>query len=535
VPQFSSQLSGAILELPLLKRVQEDGDAFRLTTATQASAILSGAIPRDDDAVGSFCGSGSQSRLPRTPEAGEQYRFHFDMTKCIGCKCCVVACNEQNGNPADILWRRVGEIEGGVYPQTHRHYLSMGCNHCLEPTCLTGCPVDAYSKDGLTGIVRHSADICIGCQYCTWNCSYGVPQYNPERGVVGKCDMCYGRLSRGQEPACVSACPEDAIRIEVVKVADWREQYHGSANSPGMPSADDSISTTRITLPAKMPANVGKVNLSYLRAEEPHWPLILMTVLTQISVGAFTSIWILQTFGAESHRDAALVALIVAVLALTASTLHLGRPIHAIRALKMWRRSWLSREVLLFTLFALAATVYSAAIWFGGRGTNWFGALTVVLGICGVGASAKLYLVPGRPAWNSPLTIAEFWSTVALLGACGANILARSAAEARHAVLYAFGAMAISASWKLARLARSHVHELHNSWQLLTTDFSNHLLIRFALPIAGLMLLPFASTAWVRIVIAALMISGEFVGRYLFFVSVVPSNMATEYLAQEAA
>ena len=50
------------------------------------------------------------------PQAGEQYRFHFDMTKCIGCKCCVVACNEQNGNPAAINWRRVGEIEGGDYP-----------------------------------------------------------------------------------------------------------------------------------------------------------------------------------------------------------------------------------------------------------------------------------------------------------------------------------------------------------------------------------------------------------------------------------
>ena len=57
----------------------------------------------------------------RTPEAGEQYRFHFDMTKCIGCKCCVVACNEQNGNPAGINWRRVGEIEGGYYPNTQRH------------------------------------------------------------------------------------------------------------------------------------------------------------------------------------------------------------------------------------------------------------------------------------------------------------------------------------------------------------------------------------------------------------------------------
>jgi len=68
--------------------------------------------------------------IPQRPlQHGEQYRFHFDMTKCIGCKCCVVACNEQNGNPAAINWRRVGELEGGHYPYVQRHHLSMGCNH----------------------------------------------------------------------------------------------------------------------------------------------------------------------------------------------------------------------------------------------------------------------------------------------------------------------------------------------------------------------------------------------------------------------
>src|SRR5258706_15568272 len=74
-----------------------------------------------------------QPLIPARPlEAGEQYRFHFHMTKCIGCKCCVVACNEQNGNPAALNWRRVGELEGGHYPHTQRYHLSMGCNHCVE-------------------------------------------------------------------------------------------------------------------------------------------------------------------------------------------------------------------------------------------------------------------------------------------------------------------------------------------------------------------------------------------------------------------
>src|SRR4029450_7045519 len=159
-----------------------------------------------------------------------------------------VACNEQNGNPADINWRRVSEIEGGFFPQTSRRYLSMGCNHCVDPTCLSGCPVDAYTKAVATGIVRHRADARMGGQYCTWSCGYGVPQYNAERGIVGKCDMCHGRLVRDETPACVSACPEGAIAIEIVRIAEWQRDVAGSLPGHGMPSADGSLSTTRVTM-----------------------------------------------------------------------------------------------------------------------------------------------------------------------------------------------------------------------------------------------------------------------------------------------
>lgn len=512
------------MELPLLQRAQSGDDAFLLTTET-LSAV----------GAGSFCGTSLDIVLPPPPGPGEQYRFHFDMTKCIGCKCCVVACNEQNGNPADILWRRVGEIEGGTYPNTRRHYLSMGCNHCIEPTCMTGCPVNAYTKDGLTGIVRHSADACIGCQYCTWNCSYGVPQYNPERGVVGKCDMCYGRLTQGQVPACSAACPEGAIRIETVKIADWRKEYSATANSPGMPSADDSLSTTRITQPANMPRDVHKVDLDRVRPEHPHWPLVVMTVLTQLSVGAFASIWLLELIGARPNRSAAVIALLIASLALASSTLHLGRPIHAFRAVKMWRRSWLSREVLLFALFAGVASAYSAALWFGIRGTAALGGLTVLLGLAGVTASAKLYLVPGRPAWNSPFTITEFFLTTALLGSVSASILTSGAPLARSVItLTGFIALLIGGI-KFIWLLRSERHELRGTARLLSTVLAVRLLIRFALLGAGLLLLPYADAPSIALSLALCIAASEFLGRFLFFVSVVPTNIATEYLIAEAA
>src|SRR5688500_16359837 len=266
------------MSLPLLTRATPDGLTFALTrrTVNAASALLVADPPVAAPLARSVAGG-----MPtRALEPGEQYRFHFDMKKCIGCKCCVVACNEQNGNPASINWRRVGDIEGGFFPNATRTYLSMGCNHCLEPTCLSGCPVDAYEKDPVTGIVRHSADACIGCQYCTWNCSYGVPQYNPQRGVVGKCDMCHGRLEMGQAPACVNACPEGAIQIEIVNVADWRAAVAAVSQPAGVPTGDHSLSTTRITLPA-LPPNARARDITHVKPEHPHWPLVVMTVLTQ--------------------------------------------------------------------------------------------------------------------------------------------------------------------------------------------------------------------------------------------------------------
>jgi Fe-S-cluster-containing dehydrogenase component/DMSO reductase anchor subunit len=460
------------------------------------------------------------------------------MTQCIGCKCCVVACNEQNGNPAEIQWRRVGEIEGGIYPDTMRHYLSMGCNHCLEPTCMTGCPVDAYTKDALTGIVLHSAERCIGCQYCTWNCSYGVPQYNPERGVVGKCDMCHGRLTDGREPACVAACPEAAIRIEIINIGEWRNEYTAQANAPGLPCADDSISTTRITLDRALPHDMSRVDTSRVEPEHPHWTLIFMTVFTQLSVGAIASMCASQSLSRVTiARLPAAGVVLIALLALAASTLHLGRPVYAFRALSMWRRSWLSREVLFFSLFSSAAIAYAALLWIGSAHSVVAGIVAAIFGCIAVYASAHLYMVVARPAWNNAHTIFEFYLTALFTGTLAASLFIPSPG---HTLIRAatVGAM-LSATQQLIKLfwlLRSPTFELRAAGQLLRYRLQTPVTLRLSIAILIAWTLTRSNNSlWIDALCLAAAVAVELLGRYLFFVSVVPKSMAAPYLKERRA
>lgn len=522
------------MALPLLTRAEDDDGTFVLLSARGLDeSTHAAALPRPASDIG----IGARNLVPdRQPAAGEQYRFHIDMNACIGCKCCVVACNEQNGNPADINWRRVTEVEGGRFPMVRRAYVSMGCNHCADPTCLAGCPVDAYSKDAATGIVRHSADTCIGCQYCTWTCSYGVPQFNAERGVVGKCDMCHGRLALGQAPACVSACPEGAIGIEIVNVAEWRKR---SGQGDGRPNGDGSLSTTRVSMPALLPASARPVSEDVVEAAEPHWPLVAMTVLTQLAAGAFAAIWLSLVFaGATTALSAAaVVSLVILGLGLAGSTLHLGRPIHAYRAMKMWRRSWLSREVVVFGAFAKASAGFAALLWFESAEASLVGALAATLGIGGVVASAFIYQVPSRPLWHSPRTFVQFFATAVALGCLLAAAFGlpgagywRVLAVAASTAYLAFLLVSVRA------LATASSRELRGAHHLLTGDLRAIAIVRVALLAAGGILLPAVSGATAAVGAGlVLAIAGELAGRYLFFAAAVPRHMTAPYLAGRQA
>jgi DMSO reductase iron-sulfur subunit len=518
------------VSLPLHERIEANDGLVRVT------------IDRVEEAA--------QLLIPDRPLApGEQYRFHFDMTKCIGCRSCEVACNEQNGNPADLHWRRIGEIEGGDYPDTRRHYLSMGCNHCLDPDCLRGCPVNAYTKDPHTGIVLHSAEACIGCQYCVWNCPYSVPQFNPERGVVGKCDMCHGRLSDGFEPACVSACPDGAISVEIVNVDAWRADY-SAAESPGMPAAGQTISTTRITLPSKSVASLERVDMDRIRPEHAHMSLVFMTTLMQAVVGS------LAVLLAQHAANALTLTLLLLATAstLNISVFHLGRPAYAWRALKMWRRSWLSREVLLFTLFFGALSLATAVSWV--RTIRIFSIPAVapvavawtaaILGIAGLLASAFIYLVLARPAWNMAHTPIDFLLSAAVVGSTASPLLIRASlwiaglrwlqyVSLSHSVVKfpVWPPLCAVALWlgnqgiRLLRLQHASFFEKRATASLLSTPKLGALLLASCGLVAAAGLYAF-NGQYVAATSAAF--AGVVLSRYLFFVSVVPLNMALTFV-----
>src|SRR5688572_23663328 len=496
-----------------------------------------------------------------TLRQGEHYRFHFDMTRCIGCRSCEVACNEQNNNPPDVAWRHVGEVEGGEYPHALRFHLSMACNHCLEPPCLEGCPVDAYTK--LTnGIVKHDAETCIGCQYCTWTCPYGIPQYHAERRVVTKCHMCADRISGGDLPACVEACPTTAIRIEPVDVANWQRELAAGlapAEAPGLPPAAITGSTTRFTLPERLPASFGKTAAGALAPEAPHWALIILLVLSQWSLGLFALALVLEAFAPGEGLDAgarpslagvtAITAFLVAAAALSASTFHLGRPVHALRAMKGWRHSWLSREAALFLVFgvlgaATASSALAAGCALGARGAA-LGALSLAAGIAGVSSSAGIYLLPARPAWNSWRTPVQFFLTgIVLAAASGLALLAATpgAEGLRYSLAGALSAASLGQAlvpWTIvASGLRGGDSPLRRTALLLTGAFARHLWTRTALAGSVAVLAPMATRLSAEAphlgpaCLLAMALAGEVLGRYLFFVTVVPLEMPGHFFSK---
>jgi formate dehydrogenase iron-sulfur subunit len=356
-----------------------------------------------------------------TPHSGEQYAFRVDLDACSGCKACVTACHNRNGLEEGENWRQIGLLHSRTGAVPYLQTVTTACHHCVDPACLNGCPVLAYDKDPITGIVRHLDDQCMGCQYCVMKCPYEVPQYSTRLGIVRKCDMCANRLSAGQSTACAQACPNNAITITVVDKGELAENLKSPAqprsihNSflPDSPDPQVTIPTTRFVSRRSFPKDILAADHGALRLDNPHWPLVLMLVLTQGAAGMFLFGALTQSSNVALNRTAFCTLL----LGLTFSIFHLGQPLKAWRAFLGWRRSWLSREIIIFNVFAAIGFLLLASPQFSSLVSWQLRWLTAAIALASVFVSAMVYVDTRRPFWAPRFTFINFFGTTLLLGA----------------------------------------------------------------------------------------------------------------------
>jgi len=135
------------------------------------------------------------------------YAFVIDVTRCIDCRACLVACSVENNVPMDHtrIWVHDQGIQGN-WPILSRVFVPYNCMHCENPPCTEVCVSGATYKDAVSGLVLVDQEACIGCGYCVEACPYGVRYIDQKRGVVDKCNACVQRLEVGLQPACVATC-----------------------------------------------------------------------------------------------------------------------------------------------------------------------------------------------------------------------------------------------------------------------------------------------------------------------------------------
>jgi Fe-S-cluster-containing dehydrogenase component len=296
------------------------------------------------------------------------YFFEFHIDQCVACHACQVACQVVNGTQEYGTWRQVYNPE--KYRDKHLSSipLSMACNHCREAPCLEQCPTKAIFRDTQTGAVLIDDKKCLGCGYCIWNCPYEAPVINQAEGTMEKCHFCNDRLKRDLEPACVSLCPTDALRLGrgaaekaralqpvkgepeprmELKGLELRmeKRWTDDESRKGMEGSTDLFDVLGGFVETSQKK---KYDISF----KEEWPLWVFT-LSMALVVPFSAV----KLPGMARESQSLMALMFCAVASLFSLFHLGKPFRAWRAVANIRQSWLSREIFFLGLFMVGLSV----------------------------------------------------------------------------------------------------------------------------------------------------------------------------------
>lgn len=186
-------------------------------------------------AGGMMLAAGAHPALAREPNARmkDAVGILYDATVCTGCKACVSACKQNNDLPpsfssSDKLWDNPLDDDPSTYNVIKLYkdgaatvkdrekdgfsFIKRHCMHCVDPACVSACPVTALKKDNASGVVTYNKNACIGCRYCQVACPFNVPKFEFDKAfpMIRKCQLCDHRLKKGEIPACCEFCPTGA-------------------------------------------------------------------------------------------------------------------------------------------------------------------------------------------------------------------------------------------------------------------------------------------------------------------------------------
>lgn len=262
------------------------------------SAFALAALPVfDSEAITHFLGSESQA---------EMLGVLIDTTKCIGCRQCQLACKKKNNLPADAASLPPNQtfpaaLSATTFTLVEFHEfggpdkapivrpVKKQCMHCVEPACVSVCPVAALTKSP-KGPVKYDPTKCLGCRYCMAACPFNIPKYewasaNPR---IRKCDMCADRVEQGLQPACVDACPTGALKFgqrkELVQEAQARITENPDKYTPYIYGLSE-VGGTSVMYLANVPFEQLGFNTQLPQTSMPGLTMQVMEKVPAVAVG----------------------------------------------------------------------------------------------------------------------------------------------------------------------------------------------------------------------------------------------------------